>query len=275
MEPVKGLKACDVSYDKFGLTFSYTGHAEEFLLEVSDAKKPIYSKVIELWEDTEPVYAQDKNGRYIIESYTDEWGDTYRYRKEVKNARQIPDWFIESQDIKLSKDSQYTVSLTPIYGANKAKPAVAKVKTTKIPAVSGWLREDENYDTDGCTWIGLKRGGMSITVSEGGIELEEYNDTLYAVSGNTYTLTANPEFNRGRVNDTLVWTVGDAKVANVKAAAGTYCITLTGLKPGSTTLEVKSKLLGNKVIARYDIKVEAVKNAYNNKHFYGENEPQY
>lgn len=277
LEPVKSLKACDVSYDKFGLTFSYTGHADEFLLEVSDAKKPIYSKVISRWGDTEPVYAQDKSGRYIIESYTDEYGYIYHYRKEVKNAYQIPDWFIEDQGIKLSKDSQYTVSLTPIYGANKAKPAVAKVKTTKIPAMSGWLHEDENYDTDDWTWIGLKRGGMSITVSEAdrGIELHEYNDTLHAVSGNTYTLTANPEFNRGRVNDTLVWTVGDAKVANVKAAAGTYCITLKGLKPGSTTLEVKSKLLGNKVIARYDIEVEAVKNAYDNAHFYGENEPRY
>ncbi len=273
LEPVKSLKACDVSYDKFGLTFSYTGHADEFLLEVSDAKKPIYSKVIDRWGDTEPVYALDKSGRYII--CEDEYG--YRYRKEVKNAYQIPDWFIEDQGIKLSKDSQYTVSLTPIYGANKAKPAVAKVKTTKIPAMSGWLHEDENYDTDDWTWIGLKRGGMSITVSEAdrGIELHEYNDTLHAVSGNTYTLTANPEFNRGRVNDTLVWTVGDAKVANVKAAAGTYCITLKGLKPGSTTLEVKSKLLGNKVIARYDIEVEAVKNAYDNAHFYGENEPRY
>lgn len=273
LEPVKSLKACDVSYDKFGLTFSYTGHADEFLLEVSDAKKPIYSKVISRWGDTEPVYAQDKSGRYIIESYTDEYGDTYHYRKEVKNAYQIPDWFIENQDIKLSKDSQYTVSLTPIYGANKAKPAVAKVKTTKIPAVSGWLREDENYDSD-WNWMGLKTGGMSIAVSEydRGQELNEDNDTLSVVSGNTYTLTANVEFNRGRVNDTLVWTVGDAKVANVKAAAGTYCITLTGLKPGSTTLEVKSKLLGNKVIARYDIQVGAVKNAYDNAKFYGEDE---
>lgn len=271
LEPVKSLKACDVSYDKFGLTFSYTGHADEFLLEVSDAKKPIYSKVIDRWDDTEPVYAQDKSGRYII--CEDEYG--YRDRKTVKNAYQIPDWFIENQDIKLSKDSQYTVSLTPIYGANKAKPAVAKVKTTKIPAMSGWLHEDENYDSD-WNWMGLKKGGMSITVSEGvgsGKELEESGTTtLYAVSGNTYTLTANPEFNRGRVNDTLVWTVGDAKVANVKAAAGTYCITLTGLKPGSTTLEVKSKLLGNKVIARYDIQVGAVKNAYDNAKFYGEDE---
>ena len=101
----------------------------------------------------------------------------------------------------------------------------------------------------------------------------EWNKTLYAVSGNTYTLTAEVDNKRGRVSDTLVWTVGDAKVASVKAAAGTYCITLTGLKPGKTTLEVKSKLLGNKVIARYDINVGAVKNAWNNAAYYGENEP--
>ena len=47
LEPVKGLKARDVTHNSFGLTFSYTGGATQFLLEVSDAKKQIYGKVLD------------------------------------------------------------------------------------------------------------------------------------------------------------------------------------------------------------------------------------
>ena len=48
----------------------------------------------------------------------------------VKDTWEISEWTIKDLGIKLTKDSQYTVSLTPIYGENKAKPATTKVKTT-------------------------------------------------------------------------------------------------------------------------------------------------
>lgn len=283
LEQVKNLKAYDVIHDNFGLTFKYSGGANSFLLEISDTKKPIYSKVISRYNSStiQPVYATDKDGKYI-EVYDEYYN--YTYWATVKDTYMISNSFIRSENIKLYKDSQYTVSLTPIYGENKAKPTTAKVKTTKIPAYASYL--NNRYTGSDWIWGCDRKGGMKITVSEGNrsgdyLYGDGYrnaygnwngNTTLYAVSGNTYTLTANVS-NRGRVNDTLVWTVGDAKVASVKASGGTYCITLTGLKPGTTTLEVKSKIMGNKVIARYDIEVSAVSNAYNNEKYYGENEP--
>lgn len=284
LELVKNLKARDVTHNTFGLTFSYNGGADSFLLEVSDAKKPIYSKVITNYDGyISQLLATDKDGRYVPVYDAD--GD-WDHWQSVKGTYEIPDWAITDLGIRLTKDSQYTVSLTPIYNGNKAAKATStKVKTTKIPAVDGYLKNDDNlewneYNEDDTVWGCNKRGGMSITVSEydRNQELNGSNTDLTVVSGNTYTLTANVWYNRGRVNDTLVWTVGDAKVATVKAAAGTYCITLKGMKPGTTKLEVRSKLLGNKVIARYDITVSSVGNAYNPYNgygkFYGENEPE-
>ncbi|MCM1233311.1 MAG: hypothetical protein NC489_24600 [Ruminococcus flavefaciens] len=291
LEAVKGLKAYDVTDQGFGLRFSYTGAATQFLLEVSDAKKPICGKVISSYY-IDQVKATDKNGKYIYKRDMD--GDIVTDddgRPElivVKNSYEIPYWTLKSLLPALTKETQYKVTLTPIYGACKAKPATAKVKTTKIPANDWYL---DNYTDDGgYTWIwGCDRkGGIGITVAEGGTDdlHDAYTDdegydvdavtTLSVTSGNTCTLTAETS-KRGRVNDTLIWTVGDAKVAKVKAAAGTYTITLTGVKPGTTTLEVKSKLLGNKVIARYDIEVSAVgKASYSGRlpnPYYGENEP--
>lgn len=286
LESVKRLKARDVTHNRFGLTFSYTGGATQFLLEVSDAKKPIYSKVLDRYsEDIQRLLVTDKDGKYVQvrnaagkPMYDDSGEPVWAY---VKDTWEISEWTIESLGIRLTKDSQYTVSLTPIYGENKAKPVTTKVKTTKIPAQDRSLEYNAQDWGSGCdkygwTWGCDRKGGMSITVSEGNSvsDLGNYGSTtLNVVSGNTYTLTANVEYNRGRVNDTLVWSIGDAKVATVKAAAGTYCITLKGVKTGSTKLEVRSKLLGNKVIARYDINVGAVKNAYNSSAYYGENEP--
>lgn len=287
LELVKNLKARDVTHNTFGLTFSYNGGADSFLLEVSDAKKPIYSKVITNYDGyISQLLATDKDGRYVPVYDAD--GDWDHWQR-VKDTYEIPGWAITNMGIRLTKDSQYTVSLTPIYNGNKAAKATStKVKTTKIPAVDGYLKNDDNlewneYNEDDTVWGCNKRGGMSITVSEYkededgndmSTRLEDGNTSLNVVSGNTYTLTAEVQYNRGRVNDTLVWTVGDAKVATVKVAAGTYCITLKGVKPGTTKLEVRSKLLGNKVIARYDIEVSPVGNAYHNLEFYGENEPE-
>ncbi|MDE6603678.1 MAG: Ig-like domain-containing protein [Lachnospiraceae bacterium] len=244
LEAVKKLKAFDVIDNSFGLTFTHAGGAETFLVEISDGSKMIYSR------------------RYSAGSH-EVWTDD---GKRVKDTYTI--WPGEI-GARLNRESSYTVTVKAQYDVIESKAASTKVKTTKIPAVESYIGDDEYADADKKI---KRRGGMSLHVGEyeWGQELGEENTSLKVLSGNSYTLTASVDSNRGRVNDTLVWTVDDAKVASVKAAAGTYCITLKGLKPGRTVLEVKSKIWGNKVIARYDIVVVAVGNAYN---YYGDNEP--
>lgn len=275
LAPVKKIKGIDITNDKFGLTFTSAGYPDAFRVEITDSsKKKILDERFALGSDVEELW-QVSGGR----------------NRRVKDAYRIyPDTIqsaVRAGRGKLAKESQYTVTITALYDGVSSKPATGKVKTTKIPAQDWYLEDEYYFDSDDyVTDVGKPRGGMSIQVSEGNKSLYvdedngEYNDSLRILSGNCYTLTANPS-NRGRVNDTLVWTIGDKKVASVKAAAGTYCITLKGLKPGSTVLEVKSKILGNKVIARYDIYVVAVGDAYNNGgsdgrniRYYGDDEPE-
>lgn len=238
LAPVKKLKAYDVIHDRFGLTFTYTD--EEFAY----------------WEDAAfRVEITDASGKKIYDK---------RHRAEAIYNRKEKIYRITPGDLsaKLSKESQYTVSVTALYDDVASKAATVKVKTTKIPACVDYIG-DKTF------------GGMSIQVSEGNRTLSGSSPNLNVLSGNSYTLTANVELNRGRVNDTLTWIVSDGKTASVKAAAGSYCITLKGLKPGYTKLEVKSRILGNKVIARYRIYVVAVGDAYKDSNrYYGDNEPE-
>lgn len=258
LAPVKKIKAIDVTNDQFGLTFTHAGNADAFRVEITDSsKKKLLDKRYEKDSEVEEVWEVSGNKRKWLK-------DTYRIdagtiKKDVQAGG------------RLAKESQYTVKITALYDGVSAKPASGKAKTTKIPAWSTYLTDLYRFDSyDNVTEVTKPRGGMGISVSEGNYALGyneddgddgETNESLRVLSGNSYTLTAKPS-NRGRVNDTLVWMIGDKKVASVKAAAGTYCITLKGLKPGYTTLEVKSKILGNKVIARYGIVVVAVGDAY-------------
>lgn len=276
LAPVKKIKAIDVTNDKFGLTFTHAGDADAFRVEIIDSSKKKlldkrYEKTYEKTGVTKVSYEVSGNKRKWLK-------DTYRI-----SATQIRGDVVAGGG-KIAKESQYTVQITALYKNVTAKPASAKAKTTKIPACDSYLTDTHGFDNnDNVISVSQPRGGMRIDVSEGNYTLSydpdngEYNDRLRVLSGNSYTLTAYPS-NRGRVNDTLAWTIGDKKVASVKAAAGTYCITLKGLKPGSTTLEVKSKILGNKVIARYDISVVAVGDAYQNgdgsTRYYGDDEPE-
>lgn len=275
LAPVKKIKAIDVTNDKFGLTFTHAGDADAFRVEIIDSSK---KKLL------------DK--RYVKNSSSGATKVSYEVsgnkRKWLKDTYRISADQIRSDVLagggKIAKESQYTVQITALYKNVTAKPASGKAKTTKIPACDSYLTDTHRFDSnDNVISVTKPRGGMRIGVSEGNYTLSydpdngEYNTRLWVLSGNSYTLTAYPS-NRGRVNDTLAWTIGDKKVASVKAAAGTYCITLKGLKPGSTTLEVKSKILGNKVIARYDISVVAVGDAYQNgdgsTRYYGDDEPE-
>ena len=274
LAPVKKIKGIDITNDQFGLTFTHAGDAEAFRVEIIDSSN---KKLLD-----KQYVRYDENGAYEVWAVS---GNKYR---RVKDTYRIDAWLIQRDVLagggRLAKESQYTVKISALYEGVSTKPATGKVKTTKIPAQDWYLEDEYEIDSDNnVTRVIKPRGGMSISVSErnktlyvdedGGV----YNDYLSVLSGNSYTLTANPS-NRGRVNDTLVWTIGDKKVASVKAAAGTYCITLKGLKPGSTVLEVKSKILGNKVIARYDIYVVAVGDAYKNSNqsirYYGDDEPE-
>lgn len=274
---VKKIKAVDVTNDRFGLTFTSAGYPDAFRVEIRDAgsnllldkRYAIDDGVSEVWER-----AKDKYGYVRVK-------DAYRIEADtIKND------ITANGRNRLAKESQYTVKITALYGDVSSKEATAKVKTTKIPAVEGGLDDEAgwswNYDKKCWVWNPYSyyvMGGMSIQVSEykeSGTDwkLDDDHRQLYVLSGNSYTLTAEPT-NRGRVNDTLVWTIGDKKVASVKAAAGTYCITLKGLQPGQTTLEVKSKIL-NKTIARYAINVAAVGDAYGNGYrYFGDDEPAY
>ncbi len=239
LAPVKQLKAYDVIHDRFGLTFTYADENFSdwsdagFRVEIADASgKKIYDK------------------RYMASSI---------YETKLKIYRITP----EQLPARLSKESQYKVTVTALYDDVASKAVTVKVKTTKIPACVDYISDANKF------------GGMTILVSEGNRTLSKESTGLSVLSGNSYTLTAKVELNRGRVNDTLTWTVSDGKTASVKAAAGSYCITLKGLKPGYTKLEVKSRILGNKVVARYSIYVVAVGDAYKfGNRYYGENEPE-
>ncbi len=282
LAPVKKIKGIDITNDKFGLTFTSAGYPDAFRVEITDSsKKKIYDRRYEICGD-----AHEDDEEYRVHEL---WQVSGGRNRRVKDAYIIDSWEIK-RHVELAKESQYTVTITALYDGISSKPATGKVKTTKIPAQDGYLEDEYDFDGDEVVSVTKPRGGMSIQVSDGdkrlhGWEEDEDGNTVYPVtslrvlSGNSYTLTANPS-NRGRVNDTLVWTIGDSKVASVKAAAGTYCITLKGLKPGGTVLEVKSKILGNKVIARYDIYVVAVGDAYyngdrdSNIRYYGDDEPE-
>lgn len=282
LAPVKKIKGIDITNDKFGLTFTSAGYPDAFRVEITDSsKKKIYDRRYEICGDD-----HEDDEEYRVHEL---WQVSGGRNRRVKDAYIIDSWEIK-RHVKLAKESQYTVTITALYDGISSKPATGKVKTTKIPAQDGYLEDEYDFDGDEVVSVTKPRGGMSIQVSDGdkrlhGWEEDEDGNTVYPVtslrvlSGNSYTLTANPS-NRGRVNDTLVWTIGDSKVASVKAAAGTYCITLKGLKPGGTVLEVKSKILGNKVIARYDIYVVAVGDAYyngdrdSNIRYYGDDEPE-
>ncbi len=277
LAPVKKIKAFDITDKQFGLIFTSAGNPHAFRVKIADAsKKTILDKCYTLYEDGE-VY--------------EEWEVSGGKDRRVKDTYRIDAETIKNDILRnggrLAKESKYTVTITALCEGVSSRPKTGTVKTTKIPAQDWYLgdyyqRNDYGeliYDSDGRPVLVKPYGGMSILVSEGNKSLDENSSFLRVLSGNSYTLTALPS-NRGRVNDTLVWTVGDKKVASVKAAAGTYCITLKGLKPGKTTLEVKSKILGNKVIARYDIIVVAVGDAYKNKgidsviRYYGDDEPE-
>lgn len=273
LQPVKALKAYDVNYDRFGLRFTHQGVPEAFLVEIRDGNGLVFSK------------SYDRDDFY---SYYSPEENTLGYIRDKKGNITAYQYRIDPGDLSdLTKETQYTVTVTAQYGdAGSSKAASTKVKTTKIPAVNAGIDHFDvfgnpvtKYDENEKVYKPVVYyGGMPIKVSENtSNSLPGSSNSLTVQSGSSYTLTAQVS-NRGRISDTLVWSVSDAKIATVKAAAGSYAITLKGVKPGTVTLEVKSKILGNKVVARYKIKVVAVGDAYktfpNNMRYYGDNEQE-
>lgn len=232
IDPVKGLKAAYVDDRHITLNFAHAGSPEAFDIEVTDARKSVvYKKLVEntlegYVDAEEPLYQQNKQ-RAIVNGLT-YFEKTRMYAYTISTE-------------KLIRLSSYTISVTPVYGGEKAaKAAVTKAKTTNIPASYGngdIVVPTSRYDT-GCT-IG--------------------NLNTYLTSGNTYTLTANVKnkLAQSRGTDTLTWKSSNTKVASVKPNQGSYSATLKALRQGKTTITVTSKVT-KKTIARYFVAVKAV-----------------
>ena len=148
-------------------------------------------------------------------------------------------------------------SIVSEYEGVESKEVAKAFVTTKIPASYYNLsKEDMNQ-------------GLNIQIRENGstIDYERF------VSGNAYTLVSYGH-NKGAqyaATDTLIWTSSNPKVASVKANNGGYSAALKTVSAGRTVIEVQSKLT-KKVVARYQIYVYPVKDAYRNEEFYGDNE---
>lgn len=253
LDPIKGLKVVYVDNQRITFNFAYQGNAEAFVLEVKDARGSVVSKTL-IDNDIEPndrlrwvgaweLPYRQRQQQWILNN-EDANGNTVLHTNTLAYFENTKMYSYTIDNNKIVRKSAYTISMTPVYGANKAaKPAVAKTKTTDIPAA-----RNRNMDA---VWI--PNGG--IAVNYGGNVLRE---GPYFTSGNTYTLDSGLANDaKDRCTDTLTWKSSNTKVASIKAVPGTYTATLKAMQQGTTTIEVTSKIT-KKVIARYPVRVKAV-----------------
>lgn len=286
IDPVKGLKVTYVDDQNITINFTHpanldewdTGSVYEYALEVKDARGSVVDKIIlsnpnrifdidglnakelknaQSWiqyangvvvnNDVKRIVVLGEGGARCFNYYTGTKTKTKTFAYTYHNP-------------KLVRLSAYTLSVTPLYGNQKAdKAAVAKTKTTNIPA---------NYGNVDLTGAGTDRlgGNGNITLTtinkqndRNGNVVNNGNATYRFISGNTYTLRyEGVDTTRDRVSDTLTWKSSNTKVAAVKANTGTYSATLKAVSKGRTMITVTSKVT-KKVIARWQIVVYAVK----------------
>lgn len=181
--------------------------------------------------------------------------DVYRPKEELYNEDTGK---YEYTVLGLAKKSKYNITVTAVYGTAQSKAVKKSVTTTLLPA--SYLRLEE---TDINTGISVYVYGKE------NVKLQN----ISFVAGNTYTLeTGGSQLNKGAkvaMTDTLIWSSSDKKVAAIKPNKGSFSATLTAIHSGTSTIEVRSRIT-KAVIARYEITVKAVGNAYDN--YYGENE---
>lgn len=244
LEPVKNLKAVNVTDQDFDLEFSHSlnpvgiGYKDNlrsveglvFRIKVTDARGTLLR--------SQYVEAADCYNEY-----------TNKYSFEISG---------------LTKKSKYNVSVTAEFGGEVSKESKKPVTTTLLPA--SYLSLDKYH----------KNTGISVYVHGDSVD-NTINQRVFR-TGNSYTLEVGGiSFNPGAkaaMTDTLTWTSSNTKVATVKANAGSYSASLKAVGQGKTTIEIKSKVT-KAVIARYEITVFAVGDAYyssQNPKFFGDNE---
>lgn len=220
------------------IQFNYDGGANYFKIEVKDSR-----------------------GRVIRSSMQDRYS-LYTWGTDNK-------LYYYSTITGLTQQSKYSVTVTPVYwvgeSITEAKAAKLSVKTTKRPASTRRLRDNENNT------------GLEIWLA-----LDNYNDmkdeiidgSKVFMSGNTYSLYAVGD-NRAEAtgSDKLVWSSSNKKVATVTANGTSNYATFKALKSGTTTIEIKSSVT-KEIIARYTVEVAAVGDGYAiGRRYYGDNQP--
>jgi len=297
IDPVKSLKTKDV-VDKYGyITFSYgksnidndfetqiDGKRLAFRIVVTDASgKQVFNKLVKRSTNNyhEYPYLQDENEN----KHLDYLGTSYNSKKKVY------DYVYLIKD--LTRLSNYTVTVTAVYGEYESKPAKTRMKTTNIPA-SYWdvssaeeggtsvlvgIRKSKETDTRNTELVGLSeypilKSGNTYTLS---LPLNDYMDSAFASNNSLlsglYQNISNFVYNNPEAaamkTDVLTWKSSNPKVATVKATAGTYSAILKAVKKGTTEISVTSKIT-KKVIARWTVIVNAVGEADG---YYGDNVP--
>lgn len=272
LDPVKSLKAYDVYDTEGSIRFDYAGGIDsnlKFRIEVKDQTgKILENKLV----NTSSYYWKEflyKDEAYYRALYHHDYKEFYDYDEyeEIRYANGFREYNAKKKtwtyyydlenlgNLDLKRLSSYTVSVTAVYDGYDAKTVSTKIKTTNIPAskINAIAYDNQGKDTK-------NDGGASITVYQNN---KNDGDSLRSYpllkSGNTYTLdfTGADSNARNMKTDTLTWKSSNAKVATVKANAGTYTAALKAVKKGTTQITVTSKIT-KKIVARWTIFVNAV-----------------
>lgn len=318
VDPVKGLKVTYVDDKNITINFTHAanknetddGRVYQYAFEIKDARGNVVEKKILPYPavvgDIDRANAKELKS---VLSWIQKPDTNVATTKLKDNAITAPDVDAKNQfnyytgtsakvktfaytytNEKLVRFSSYKISVTPLYGNQKAdKAATTKTKTTNIPAsyknpdltgtapdrrggtgVEITTTEDRQKDKDGSSVSDNSVSDNSVSgnsvsrsnVPEAGISINGKSAYPF-VSGNTYTLKIdedqhNKDVPRDRVTDTLTWKSSNTKVATIKANAGTYTATFKPVNQGETTITVTSKIT-KKVIARHAVKVVAVR----------------
>jgi len=271
LDPVKSLKAYDVYDTQGSIRFDYAGGMDnsnlQFRIEVKDQSGKILANQLvdsaSNWRyfgvRNEAFYKALYNHDYR-EIYDDgeNWYEWYSNGFREYNAKKnIFTYYYDLTNLaglKLTRLSNYTVSVTAVYDGYDAKTATAKIKTTNIPADRNNAAE---YDDNGKDKN--NDNGKTVVVYKNKNNGQNLSDYPLLKSGNSYTLdfTGGDKNARNMKTDTLTWKSSNTKVAAVKANPGTFTASLKAVKKGTTQITVTSKIT-KKVVARWTVFVTAV-----------------
>ena len=270
LDPVKSLKAYDVYDTQGSIRFDYAGRMDnsnlQFRIEVKDQSgKILKNQLVDSsneWREfsyrNEAFYKALYNHDYkVYNEYWEDWEYSNGFR-EYNAKKNIYTYYYDLtnlEGLKLTRLSNYTVSVTAVYDGYDAKTVTTKIKTTNIPASRINVAEYDDNGKDKNNDGGVK----TVTV------YKNKNNTMFLdtypllKSGNSYTLdfTGGDKNARNMKTDTLTWKSSNTKVATVKANSGTFTAALKAVKKGTTQITVTSKIT-KKVIARWTVFVTAV-----------------